>query len=54
MVISSTGPSIVAFVRPTGVLLLAYFAPVLRSPYLCFNSFLYLEVYVHGDDASIS
>ena len=27
---------------------------VLLSPYLCFISFLYLELYVFGDDALIS
>ena len=27
---------------------------LLLSPYLCFISFLYLDLYVLGDDASIS
>ena len=36
-----------------------FFAPVvpfylLLSPYLCFISFLYLDLYVLGDDALIS
>ena len=35
-------PDALAVVRPTGVYLL--------SPYLCFISFLYLDLYVLGDD----
>ena len=47
------------FVGPTGVYLLDFFAPVVQfylllSPYLCFVSFLYLDLYVLGDDALIS
>ena len=48
------------FVRPTGVYLLDFFcsgSSVLfhvLSPYLCFISFLYLDLYVLGDDALIS
>ena len=43
------------FVGPTGI----YFAPVVQfylllSTYLCFISFLYLDLYVLGDDALIS
>ena len=44
-------------VRPIGVYLLAFFAPVFRfiycCPYICFISFLYLDLYVLGDDALI-
>ena len=48
------------FVGPTGVYLLDFFCSdiqfyiLLLSPYLCFNSFLYLDLYVRGDDALIS
>ena len=43
------------FVRPTGVYLLGFFCSgfqfyLLLSPYLCFISFLYLDLYVLGDD----
>ena len=46
------------FVRPTGVYLLDFFCSgnqfyLLLSPYLCFISFLYLDLYVLGDDALI-
>ena len=46
-------------VRPTGVQLLDFFYSGLQlyiplSPYLCFISFLYLALYLIGDDASIS
>ena len=46
-------------VRPTGVKLLDFFCSniqlyVLLSPYLCFISFLNLDLYVLGDDALIS
>ena len=46
-------------VRPTGVYLLDYFCfniqfYLLLNPYLCFISFLYLELYALGDDALIS
>ena len=37
---------------PDGFLLLRYY--LLLCPYLCFISFLYLELYVLGDDALIS
>ena len=46
------------FVGPTGVYLLDFFCSgiqfylLLRS-YLCFISFLYLNLYVLGDDANI-
>ena len=48
-----------AVVRPTGVYLFDYFCSgiqfrLLLSPYLCFISFLYLDLYVLGDDALIS
>ena len=47
------------FVRPTGVYLLDFFSSgiqffLLLSPYLCFISLLYLDLYVLGDDALIS
>ena len=47
------------FVRPTGVYLLDFCCSgiqfnLLLSPYLCFISLLYLDVYVLGDDALIS
>ena len=47
------------FVGPTGVYLLDVFCSgiqlyLLLSPYLCFISFLYLDLFVLGDDALIS
>ena len=53
------GPDVLAIVRPTGVYLLDFFCSdiqfyLLLSPYLCFISFLYLDLYVLGDDALIS
>ena len=44
---------------PTGVYLLDFFCSriqlyLLLSPYLCFISFLYLDLYVLGDDELIS
>ena len=47
------------FVRPSGVYLLDFFCSgikfyLLLSPYLCFISLLYLDLYVLGDDALIS
>ena len=47
------------FVRPTGVYLLDFFCSGIQlysllSPYLCFISLLYLDLYVLGDDALIS
>ena len=47
------------FVGPTGVYLLDFFRSgtqfyLLLSPYLCFISLLYLDLYVLGDDALIS
>ena len=47
------------FVRPTGVYLLDFFCSgiqfnLLLSPYPCFISLLYLDLYVLGDDALIS
>ena len=46
------------FVWPIGVYLLDFFFSgiqiyLLLSPYLCFISFLYLDLYVLGDDAFI-
>ena len=50
---------LVAVASPTGVCLLDFFCSgiqlyVLMSPYLCFIFFLYLDLYVPGDDAWIS
>ena len=47
------------FVRLTGVYLLNFFCSsiqfyLLLSPYLCFISFLYPDLYVLGDDALLS
>ena len=47
------------FVGPTGVYLLEFFCSgiqfnLLLSPYPCFISSLYLDLYVLGDDALIS
>ena len=47
------------FVGPTGVYLLDFFGSsiqfyLLLSPYLCFITFLYLDLCVLGDDALIS
>ena len=47
------------FVGPTGVDLLDFFCSgiqlnLLLSPYPCFISLLYLDLYVLGDDALIS
>ena len=49
-------PDALSVVRPTGVYLLDFFCTgiqfyLLLSPYLCFISFLYLNLYVLGDDA---
>ena len=46
-------------VRPTGFYLLDFFCSgiqfyLLSSPYICFISFLYLDLSVLGDDALIS
>ena len=43
-------------IGPIGVYLFDFFAPVVQfylllSPYLCFISFLYLDLYVLEDDA---
>ena len=50
---------ILDFVGPTGVYLLDFFCSgiqfnLLLSPYPCFISLLYLDLYVLGDDALIS
>ena len=47
------------FVRPSGVYLFDFFCSVIQfylllSPYLCFISLLYLDLYVLGGDALIS
>ena len=52
-------PDALAVVRPIEVYLLDFFCSsiqfyLLLSPYLCFISFLYLDLYVLGDDAMIS
>ena len=47
------GPDASVVVRLTTVSLLDSFAPVF-SPCLCFISFLYLDLYVVGEDAMIS
>ena len=52
------GPDAFAVVRPTGVYLLDFFCSgiqfyLLLSPYLCFISFLYLDLYVLRDDALV-
>ena len=49
-------PDALAVVRPTRVYLLDFFCfgiefYVLLSPYLCLISFLYLDLYIFGDDA---
>ena len=51
-------PDALAVVRPTGVYLLDFFCSgiqlyLMLSPYLCFISFLHLDLYVLGDDALI-
>ena len=48
-----------AVVRPAGLYLLDFFCSgiqfyLLLSPYICFISFLYLDLYVLGDDALIN
>ena len=55
------GPDALAVVGPTMVYLLDFFCSgisffffLLLSPYFCFISFLYLDLYVIGDDALIS
>ena len=44
------------FVGPTAIYLLDFFCSAIQfylllSPYLCFISLLYLDLYVQGDDA---
>ena len=53
------GLMLLLFVGPTGVYLLGFFCSgiqfyLLLSPYLCFVSLLYLDLYVLGDYALIS
>ena len=55
----SRGLMLWLFVGPTGVYLLDFFCSgiqfnLLLSPYPCFISLLYLDLYVLGDDALIS
>ena len=50
---------LLAVVRPTRVYLLDFLCSgiqfnLLSSPFLCFISFLYLDIYVLGDNALIS
>ena len=48
-------PDALAVVRPTGFTCWIYFALVFNFiPYLSLNSFLYIDLYVLGDDALIS
>ena len=52
-------PDALTVVRPTGVYLLDFFCYgnqfyVLLSPYLSFNPFLYLDLYVLGDNSGIN
>ena len=53
------GPDALAVARPTRVYLLDFFCSsiqfyLLLNPYLCFISFLYLDLYVQGHDALMS
>ena len=53
------GPDVVSVVGPTGVSLLDFFycgiqLYILLSPYLCFVSFLYFDLYLLGDNTSKS
>ena len=53
------GPGALAVVRPTRVYLLDLLCSgiqfyLLLSPYLCFISVLYLDLYILGDDSLIS
>ena len=53
------GLMLLLFVGPTGVYMLDFFCSgiqfnLLLSPYPCFISLLYLDLYVLGDDALIS
>ena len=53
------GPDALAVCRPTGIYLLDFFCfgiqfYLLLSPFLCFISLLYLDLYVLGDDTLIS
>ena len=52
-------PDALAVVRPTGAYLLDFFCSciqfnILMSPYFCFISILYLDLYFLEDDALIS
>ena len=53
------GPDVLSVVGPTRVSFLDFFYSGIQlyiplSPYLCFISFLYLDLYLLGDDTSIS
>ena len=57
--LSGRGLMLWLFVGPTGVYLLDFFCSgiqfnLLLSPYPCYISLLYLDLYVLGDDALIS
>ena len=59
MYVDGRGLMLWLFVGPTGVYLLDFFCSgiqfnLLLSPYPCFISLLYLDLYVLGDDALIS
>ena len=52
-------PGFTCWISSTGVYLLDFFCSgiqfyLLLSPYLCFISFLYLDLYILGDNALIS
>ena len=56
---SGLGPGVASVVGLTRVLLLDFFYSgiqlyILWSPYLCFISFLYLDLHLLGDDTPIS
>ena len=53
------GPDAASAIEPTEVLLLNFFCSIIQlyvllSPYLCFISFLYLDLYALGNDSWIS
>ena len=59
LLVISRGLMLWLFVGPTGVYLLDFFCSgiqfyLLLSPYLCFISLLYFDLYILGDDALIS
>ena len=53
------GPDVVSLVRPSRLYVFDFFNSSIQlnkllSPHLCFLSFLYLDLYLLGDDTSIS